>query len=214
MSNLTSRCFNPGHIYVLALRGKNLYVGETTNVKRRLREHVTGLYYNINKRKWVNGGSKISRDYSPISLVGLYRPWLNYNDLYNLINKNTSFTDLDKHLASIRRDTEREITLHFMKLEGRNEVRGSQWTSSKNVSSDVLDNFHNIRPVCNCNIPAEKLSLEDGKEKWVCGNHTAHNNNDFSLKPSPSGLLFQFDTEFSINLNLECDYNKLILSNI
>lgn len=214
MSNFPFKYFNPGHIYALSLRGKHIYVGETSNIKRRLREHVTGLYYNVHQRKWVYGGSKLTRDYSPISLIGLYRPWLDYNDIYNLIKQNSSFSELDKQLTSIRRDTERELTLHFMNIEGGNEVRGSQWTNKKNVSSDILDNFSNVRPVCKCNIPAEKLLLEDKKEKWVCGNHMAHHNNDFCLKPSSSGLLFSFDSEFSINLNLECDFNKLILPNV
>ena len=212
MNNL--KHFKPGYIYVLGLRGKNIYIGETSNIKRRLKEHTTGLFYNNIKNKWTPGGSKMTREYSPINLIGLYRPWINYDTLYDLVIKNTSFSELDKQLASIRRDIERELTLHFMKLEGNTQVRGSQWTSSKNVSCDILNTFENIRPNCKCNIPAEKIYTSSGIEKWVCGSHVTHNTPEFELIPSTSGLLFQFDSKFSIPVALSCDYNETISKDV
>ena len=63
-----SRFLNQGFVYVLALEQNRIYVGETSDIRRRLCEHLTGLYYDNKKRKWVVGGSVMTRKFKPIKL--------------------------------------------------------------------------------------------------------------------------------------------------
>ena len=200
---------NFGYIYVLALRENRLYVGETNNLKRRLREHLTGLYYDIKKRKWVSGGSEMTRTYKPKRIASLYRPNLSFEEYSTLVKGCSSYKDLNKSLKEHREKEERNLTFHYATISGRHMVRGSKWCSvSKGIPLELLEGFTKERPNCSCDLPAEKITLTSGIEKWVCGAYQIHNSFDFKLVSSTSGLLLMLEDGLNIPVGLCCDYNK------
>ncbi len=204
-----SRLLNPGFIYVLALEQNRIYIGETSDIRRRLCEHLTGLYYDTKKRKWVLGGSVMTRKYKPIKLMGLYRPELDFKDLKDITAKCSNLLEFENSLRGIREGTERELTLYYMKLHGRAHVRGSRWCSpNKNPNPDNLEKFQSNRPTCQCDIPAERIVTYTGKEKWVCGSFLIHDLFDNKLLPSEDGLLLSLNEGNSIPVSLSCDCGK------
>ena len=204
-----SHLLDLGYIYALALKENRIYIGETADLKRRLREHVTGLYYDTKKRRWIPGGAVITRNFKPVRLVGLYRPNLDYSQFQHLVETSKNLQELEASLRKKREDTEADITLQYMKLHGRNQVWGANWCCLKKTPApETVEKFHSRRLLCKCAIPAEKIITFMGKEKWVCGSHLIHDLFGNKLVPTSRGLLFQLGSDLEIPVALECVCDK------
>jgi len=207
-----SKILNPGYIYVLALGESQYYVGETNNLKRRLQEHVTGLFYDTKKRKWVIGGSVMTRQVKPHTLIGLYRPNLSYIRFKELVHRNTNMMDLDVCVRNVRTETETELTLQYMEIYGKSQVKGAHWCSpDKTPKQETIESLKNSsRPLCKCDIPAEKIINHLGKEKWVCGTYFIHEMFGKELIPSKRGLLLPITEHLTIKVSLSCDCDRVV----
>ncbi len=204
-----SRVIDLGYIYALGLKENQIYIGETADLKRRLREHITGLYYDTKKRRWIPGGAVVTRTFKPVMLMGLYRPNLDYQGLQDLVKTSKDLQELETSLRKMREEAETNITLQYMKIHGRNQVWGAHWCSLKKTPSmEVVEKFQSRRPLCKCSAPAEKIVTFTGKKKWVCGSHLIHDLFGDKLAPTPKGLLLQLSPDLEIPVALECDCDK------
>jgi len=204
-----SPILNPGYIYVLNLGKNRVYVGETGDLKRRLREHLTGLYYDTKKRKWTRGGAVMTRNFKPQRLVGLYRPELTFPQFRELVTHSADLLDVEKELRVCRRETETNLTLQYMKTYGRECVRGAKWCTLNKVPEEkVLETLESPRPSCKCDRPAEKTVEYTGNSVWVCGAHLIHDMFGTELIPSTEGLLLPLSKKIHLPVLLSCDWSS------
>lgn len=204
-----STVINPGWIYVLALEKGNFYVGETGNLKRRLHEHVTGLFYDYKKKRWCPGGAVMSRKLKPQRLIALYRPNMSYMKFQEYVAKFEILKDLETKIRKVREKTEKEITLHFMEIYGINNVKGAHWCCpDKNPTQSVTSEFDSIRPLCKCPKPTERVLNSKDNIRWVCGAYHIHDTFGPELIPSEQGLILNLKDGLHIPVALSCDCDK------
>ena len=167
-------------IYVLECEDDYIYVGETTRLFRRFREH---LYRN---------GSVNTSIHEPVRLIGLYKLNDNYsfykyrneirNGEYNpfTINEWLDKANEQNHLFIENRITELYFSLRS-KSDERMDFRyedGDWWKirGGKYIQQYINNPFNNIneedildRPMCGCELPCEvKISNNGERIYFVC----------------------------------------------
>lgn len=166
-------------IYVLECDDDYIYIGETTRLFRRFREHI---YHN---------GSVNTTRHTPQRLIGLYKVGDNYsfykyrneirNGEYNRFTVNDWGEDedsanllIENHFTELYFSLRSKIDerLDFRYEDGRwYKIRGGKYTkhlvSNPTINmnpEDILD-----RPMCHCELPCEvKLSNDATKIYFVC----------------------------------------------
>jgi predicted GIY-YIG superfamily endonuclease len=164
-------------IYVLECEDDYLYVGETTRLFRRFKEHQTG-------RGGMNTGS-----HKPDTLVALYKVADNYSFLehrsyilQNQFNKNiiddwgsddSANLEIENHITEMfmyQRDVKEDDG--FLYGDGRwDKVKGGKYTKYMTKNPTLQMNAQNIidRPNCHCQIPCEvKMSKDKKTIYFVC----------------------------------------------
>jgi len=154
-------------VYLLKCEDKRYYVGETTRLYSRLREHI---------HKYKHSCIQCS-NYTPTNIFGIYDVEKNekyqiYSDLLNS-DKNINISDIDvdnydkKHEAL---NLENDITK--MKMHQLNSkwyrVRGGNYCSEYLDKNPSID-FKFSRPFCKCihNVPSE-LNIYGNKMYFRC----------------------------------------------
>jgi len=204
-----SRILNPGFIYVLSLEKGYYYVGETGDLKRRLTEHVTGLYYDRKKKRWTAGGAVTTRALKPRRLIGLYRPDLCYVHFREIVKETSDLIDLENRFRKLREEEEVKVTLQCMEIYGKQYVRGARWCSpAKTPKVDLSESSSMRRPLCKCELPSEKKVTHGGKVKWICGIQLIQEFFESDLSISEKGLMFNLLNEVQIPVKVSCDLEK------
>ena len=163
-------------IYVLECEDDYIYIGETTRLYTRFREHI-----------YRNGSVNTTRR-EPYKLIGLYKVGNNYsfykyrNEIRNGEYNQFTVNDWGDDERSGNLLIENHFTELFMYLRCEednflfddgywNKVRGGKYTkqiysnpTTKMNIEDILD-----RPLCDCGLPSEvKLSNDKTKIYFVC----------------------------------------------
>ena len=182
-------------IYVLECDDDYIYIGETTRLFRRFREHI---YHN---------GSVNTTRHTPQRLIGLYKVGDNYsfykyrneirNGEYNRFTVNEWGEDEDSgNLLIENHFTELYMYLRNQDNEGEwDTVRGGKYTKQMYSNPTNIMNPEDIldRPMCHCELPCEvKLSKDGTKIYFVC-----------ALKNVWE------DMEIDLDVNEPCDYFKV-----
>jgi predicted GIY-YIG superfamily endonuclease len=191
-----------GHwIYILECDDEYIYIGETTRLFRRFREHI------------YKNGAVNTHLHKPYRLIGLYKLGDNYSFYqYRTKIKNNEY---DKFIIENWGDDENsdnllvenhftELFMHLRKDENNdkfvfndgewNKVRGGKYTK------EILSNPTNImdiddildRPLCNCGLPCEvKLSNDKTKIYFVCAIKNVWTNMEIDLDVDEPCEFFQ-----------------------
>jgi len=171
----------------LGLRDKdkrNIYIGETRRLFRRLKEHCGG--------DWGNTvGSVTTDEYRPIRLLGLYK--VEDEGLFAFTNDSiaqdmyeTGYLTENKRWAL---EVEDKITLQYMKAMGRKwaQVFGGRWHSGHPRNINPSKDFTIDRPYCNCKHPAD-IKEYNGKKYWRCSQKNFCNWDEMTIFLEEIGL--------------------------
>lgn len=179
-------------IYILECDNDYIYIGETTRLYRRFREHI------------YNHGAVNTTRHIPQRLIGLYKVGDNYsfykyrNEIRN--NEYNQFTvddwgDDEETGKLLIENHFTEMYMYLRKQEDNddfsfgdgewNKVRGGKYTkqiwsnpTDSMNSEDILD-----RPMCNCRLPCEvKLSNDGTKIYFVCATKNIWKDMDIDLE--------------------------------
>lgn len=157
-------------VYVLrSSKSGSIYIGETTRLFRRWKEHITG-----------RGGAITSRDTYDI-IIGLYSVGANYSFLRHrdeMINgsgtyKCEKFWGLDES-KEIALGIENHIAERFLVDRGitKYDVMGGKYTSETRCenfcSGDGLKFYIRDRPLCHCSYPCEVKMTKNNEKIYFC----------------------------------------------
>ena len=141
-----------------------IYIGETTRLFRRLKEHCGG--------DWGDAmGSVTTCKYRPIRLLGLYK--VEDEGLFAFsndpIHKDMYETGYLTECKTWAREVENKITLQYMKSMGRKwtQVFGGKWCRRDRSHINPSKDYTIDRPYCKCNVPAD-INEYNGKKYWRC----------------------------------------------
>lgn len=142
-------------IYILRCDGNIIYIGETTRLFTRLREHKNGE------------GSITTQKNKPFELMGIYKlidDWLTFDIPKRYCEE--GFIEENKHWG---RNLENEITLMYMKAMNTkwDNVYGGKYHQGYRPDNNPSNNIRLNRPYCNCKLPAD-INIYNDKIYWRC----------------------------------------------
>lgn len=145
-------------IYILKCNNNNFYVGETTRLFRRLREHTIGKATDFTKNN------------KPYKLCAIYKLANSENQVNEFLEDTFSEYDfLEDNNKKLSLKLENEITLMLMKILDNNwkNVYGGKFNKNFLPEKNPSSNLHLNRPFCKCNLPSD-LNEYKSKKYWRC----------------------------------------------
>jgi hypothetical protein len=201
-------------VYIIKNDGdeyKDIYIGETTRLYRRMNEHCSG------------NGAKNTSYFDRVELVGLYNVSCNsvfeeYNRHLETFEEWNSIWDLEFTIKKLQYKIDNdepdflmienlitEMCIYIKKEADDTFVKGGKYTKDKCYRNDIKT-IKNHRPFCKCGYPAE-VFLSQKDEFWFkCGVANAswvEFENDSFIKTKKCDFISKYTSDMILREKLE-----------
>lgn len=184
--------------YILELEDNRFYIGETTNISRRLFEHCDSDTY----------ASASTDMFDVLAIIGLYR-----------IDNSINYHVIENDITMSHLDVENEIAENMMLLLRKywwkarggkylkiiNNVRNKNiYYENPKIHPDYIEyngRVEHKRPACKCGLPCEIKQSKYGNFYWSCS-MKANNSSQWLMRYTPNTMF----------INPGCDFYETIVN--